>query len=264
MLGTMNRVGSVIGAVCVASLGAAAGFVACGGDNSSGADAAVDATSDTTTMDVAQAETGSDAGSDADAEASVGCTPGNVTGFSPPAYVPGRTLINDCDFGVSQLQAFWNDCYGGDAASPAACAGFLEVGTGNVLCETCLETAESATAYGPVIDGFAGKELNVAGCVQLAVATDAGLACAESIQAAERCAEQACEANCPITDMTSRAAYIACTKQAAAGGCATFAAAATGCFAALADAGTGEIANCVAGATAEDTFTAYGTFFCGS
>jgi hypothetical protein len=262
----MNRVGTVIGAVCVASLGVGAGLVACGTNNTAGPDASVDAPADMTVADNAQPETGAmDAGVDADAEASVGCTPGDVTGFSPPAYVPALgPYTNGCDFGSAQLQDFWNDCYGGDAASAAACTQFVEAGSGNVTCAACLDTLETASSYGPIVEGVGGKELNLAGCVQNAVATDAGYACAEDIQAAERCVEKACKANCPITDMTSRAAYIACTKQAATGGCSTFTAAATGCYAAFVDAGTGQIATCVPGATVDDTFIAYGLFFCGS
>jgi hypothetical protein len=41
-------------------------------------------------------------------------------------------------------------------------------------------------------------------------------------------------------------------------------AAATGCYSALVDAGAGQIATCIPGATTDDTFTAYALFFCGS
>jgi hypothetical protein len=79
-------------------------------------------------------------------------------------------------------------------------------------------TPETADHYGPVIDHMGFVTANVAGCIEL---TDypSGLACAKSVQAANGCELAACEANCPVHDMASRAGYDACAKQAAQVGC---------------------------------------------
>ena len=74
--------------------------------------------------------------------------------------------------------------------------------------------------------------LDVAGCIQETDETDAGYQCAEAVQAAWECTEYACKTNCPVTDSTSRAAYVTCTSAAATGVCSAYTTAAQTCIAA--------------------------------
>ena len=88
---------------------------------------------------------------------------------------------------------------------------------------------------------------NLAGCVEQTDFSDAGLSCAIAMQAAWRCAEYACNPTCPVSDDRSEAAYFACTQQAAATVCKTYADPAAACLAAEADAGAFTYQACISG-----------------
>ncbi len=216
------------------------------------------------------APTNQDAGDDAgdsaipDTGVDAGCAPALPGAWQPPAYVPaiGR-YTSHCDNGSSQVDGYWTACLG-DAAAPAACAAFADASALNADCAPCLVTPEDAGAYGAaVVRGV--PVLNLAGCIQIADTSDAGLACATAVQATEACAEAACRASCALTsDPASVAAYVACTKAATAStACSTWATPAQGCVSAEQEAGVGEITNCFA-ATAEQEFDDIGVYFCGS
>jgi hypothetical protein len=125
-------------------------------------------------------------------------------------------------------------------------------------CAACIVTTESADFYGPVIDHGGFVTPNVAGCIEL---TDhSQYTCAENVQALTGCELAACEANCPVHDAASRAAYDACAAQAAQGGCTAFATAAK-CADALQDGGPA--ANCLL-PMFQDFYNAVVPLFCGS
>jgi hypothetical protein len=207
-----------------------------------------------------------DAADAATFDANPGCVPGSITGFVAPPYVPavpnGPLYCNDTnDLEIGQLCA--------DASTFGACTSYATADDGGVAaaCSACLLSPEDGGVdggYGPWVIGAAALP-NVAGCIQLADPTDAGLACATAIQAALRCSEYSCATNCPVSDSASRAAYLACLQAAAAGPCVTFASAASACLAAETDAGSTAATWCIAAdAGSTDQLTDIARFFCSS
>jgi hypothetical protein len=112
---------------------------------------------------------------------------------------------------------------------------------------------------------------NVAGCIELADQTSQGLACAMAIQAAWRCAEYSCNPTCPVSDDPSANAYLACTQEAAATTCKSYADVAAACIAAEQDAGAFAYTVCVqqqgvatSGTGPVATFENIASYFCAS
>jgi hypothetical protein len=218
-----------------------------------------------------------DAGSDAapllldsataEAAFDAGCSP--RAGFQPLPYVPFSTATGSLAcLGLPLQKALAADCFD-DASTYATCAGFADAGidggpnTG--LCLGCLVTPENSDAgYGPVIRGVV-PTLNVAGCIQFEDETDAGYTCASAVQAAWACTEYACASSCPVSDATSRAAYVACTQLAATGVCSTYTAQANGCVAAELEGGAGpDVMVCFDGANDAGQALTLLDFFCGT
>jgi hypothetical protein len=85
------------------------------------------------------------------------------------------------------------------------------------------------------------------------------LVCATSVQQADECQHAACDAVCPVTDMTSFDDWQACINASAQGGCLPYLQAAA-CVNAE-DAGPAAV--CVTGQTFEDQFFDIATVFCG-
>jgi hypothetical protein len=205
--------------------------------------------------------------------APTGCTPASMAGFVPPPYVPARNQTFDCnDYqNHSQTMALANVCFA-DASTVAACAAFPDAGVldGAVIppaCATCLRRDEADTdgGYGASISLRGTITVaNVAGCVQIANDSDAGFACAQALQAAAICVDRSCRDSCPVTNETTRDAYIACTKAAAATSCSTFAQAAAGCAAAEVDAGDRAREFCFSSADPVANFDKIAAFFCTS
>ena len=165
--------------------------------------------------------------------AMVGCAPANMAGFVPPAYIHASGQTFDCP---NHEGAFLTSVCFGDASTVSACSAFPDAGvpdgsTVSDSCNACLRSDEKPDSgtYGPFVRAGGVTVANVAGCVEIADPSDAGVACAASIQAAAVCVDRACRPSCPVTDNASRAAYVACTKLAAAGTCSTFAKAAVAC-----------------------------------
>jgi hypothetical protein len=164
-----------------------------------------------------------------------GCHPGYVVTFqsSPNEYHPATAAWQ----GVctqAETDTFYADCLGSTATS-SACAGFKSDSRYSV-CVACIETPQSASHYGPLVDYGSFIAPNVAGCIEL---TDPnGLACATKIQTATACELAACQANCPVNGSPdSLAAYDSCTKAADDGVCQSYALAASSCRRAEQDSG---------------------------
>jgi hypothetical protein len=226
-----------------------------------------------TTMDA-----GLDAPADAlpDAPAEAGCAPRAITGFQVPPYVHAQSQMFGCNID-SEDYWFAQQCFG-DAATLETCADFADSGlpdggpeAGPVIvdqtCPACLVTPEDTDAgtYGPAIQG-AVVVPNIAGCIELADQSDAGLGCAMTVQAAAACVEYACKSSCPVTNDLSRAAYLACSNSAATGVCATYTQAATLCIGAeIGDSGASNVGTYCFSST--DPATQYGEiaeYFCTS
>ena len=134
------------------------------------------------------------------ADSAVGCVPTGNT-FTAPAYVHAQAQTFDCPNDNQDL-ALALACTG-DASTFQACSTFATTGMAGdagipTACATCLLTPEvpdDAGTYGPAVVGPVAVP-NVAGCVELADPSNAGLACAVAIQAAAKCAEFECKPNC--------------------------------------------------------------------
>jgi hypothetical protein len=169
--------------------------------------------------------------------------------------------------------AFRDDCVGA-SATYGACAAFLDSGIeGGAIAPTCTgclfspEDAGPDGGYGAIVVGVV-PVANVAGCIELSAQTDAGLPCAQAVQAAAACVEWACRTSCaPVVDDTTRGAFLACTRAAATSVCSTYAQAASACVAAETDPDGGDsivTMQCFNGATPADQAAYLLQFFCGS
>jgi hypothetical protein len=187
---------------------AALALVAGSGCSSTGS--ATDAGPDVTTATDARADRGvpvTDAGS---------CRPGDVSSFKPGALVPPVPPQDVCS--PTLVAEFYAKCLDETTADTMACQAFVMA---NGTCAKCLETNAGASAYGPVISAQGIVSVNIAGCIALVTGDKGPMGCAAKYQAADDCATQACEANCPIdeNDPATFTAYENCLGQAAEGGC---------------------------------------------
>jgi hypothetical protein len=228
-----------------------------------------DAGSDTG-IDAADAAPTGDANPGVDAaDSAVGCAPTGAA-FVAPAYVPAQGQAYDCN-GDSPDLALAQACVG-DASTYDACTNFVahndEDGGLPQTCTTCLLTPEvnEAGTYGPAIVGPVTVP-NLAGCIELADPTDAGVGCAMAIQAALTCAEAQCKPNCVVTDDVSNAAFFACAKTAATNSvCNVFTMAANACLAIeAADGGPTNVSQwCVGAGDPVTQFEDIARYFCTS
>jgi hypothetical protein len=134
------------------------------------------------------------------------CSPGAVQTFHPTAYIPAlrKSSCVGVDPAVNLIDQFYTLCLG-TGRDAAKCALFQSA---NSECYDCLLTPSGSASYGPVIRYSGFVEANIAGCIELA--SRGALGCAESVQALEQCDLAACEANCPVTDPPSLAAFEGC------------------------------------------------------
>jgi hypothetical protein len=145
------------------------------------------------------------------------CHPGNVETFVPTAYrhatPSGQGACSSSDGGADPIQAYYEDCFG-SGMTKAACDGFA---ASNPTCQACIESAATATAYGPLVLANGFVEANVAGCIEVEAPSE--FACAQAQQALSDCELAACAANCPVVDQSSLLAYEECAAEADQGGC---------------------------------------------
>jgi hypothetical protein len=160
------------------------------------------------------------------------CQPADVETYVPGPYHPAAAAYQGACT-ADQIREFYDDCFGPDAGT-ATCAAFSS-DAGTSACAACILTPDTASTYGPLVDHH-GTFItsNVAGCIQLILPGD--LSCATAEAALVGCELAACEANCPVSDSATRAAYDACTSQADGAGCQSYGQMAS-CVQSLEDAG---------------------------
>lgn len=182
-------------------------------------------------------------------------TPGDVTGFTPPTYVPAKKMTV-CSSG--QVTGYVTNCWmmGGN------CQTFK---TANAACSQCMEslrkdpqTPQNDAMFGPVYIGNGLGFLNFAGCIELSGDLD----CAKATQARDFCLYEACDNVCTIPPETS-ANYNKCTTTAQTTKCKMYNDAAT--TACATEAGASASTTCRTGFTTfQDGLIKFGNIFCGS
>jgi len=180
------------------------------------------------------------------------CHPGSVQTYTPDMYHPAAAAWQ----GVcsdQEIKDFYNDCLS-PTPDAGACRAISQPDAADAACVACLLTPYTADRYGPLIDHGTFITENVAGCIEL---TDpSGLSCAKAEAALVGCELSACEANCPVVDATSRAAYDACASEADGSGCQAYATMA----ACTTDAGS---TICSTALSSMDSFAKVASLFCG-
>jgi len=196
-----------------------------------------------------------------DTDAASACVPADETGFAPKWHAPNAKSAVCSDAQITAFRACLKDSQ--TNANPASCAPFTgsNVTAANKACLTCIETADTAATYGPLVAHKGTIEINVAGCLALATNDPQGTGCAGKYQAASQCRNAACAANCPVTDDASFQLELACEDAAAKGTCTSFETAA-GCVDGLVEAG-GAAANCLAGGSFDEAVGLVIPIFCG-
>jgi MYXO-CTERM domain-containing protein len=207
-----------------------------------------------------------DAGSDGDDGGLVCPAPAPIpASYTPPAYVHAAPHQNACS---QQLIAdYYAQCL--DSASTAqSCAPWTNgPDAAHQACLACLVTPTTASAYGPVVQTTLGNiivsEPNLAGCIELA--DPAGLACATKLQDRTDCDDEACAAQCPVTDDPSFQLWQTCLDNAdqAAGSCQAYYDATSCAASEMPDGGVAEACfPTTANPTFEDDYNALAPVFC--
>lgn len=147
------------------------------------------------------------------------CEPADVETYHPSAYRPATAAWQGVCTAM-QIADFYNACLVPNA-DPADCHTFSDTDAATSACAACILTPESAAAYGPLVNHGTFITSNVAGCIQLTLPSQ--LSCAKAEEALAGCEVAACEANCPVHDATTRAAYDSCAAQADGAGCQSYA-----------------------------------------
>ncbi len=162
-----------------------------------------------------------DGGFDGGSDAGGGCVPADLTGFTPPPYVP-PTGYRQGVCTPELMASFYSACVDADAQVGACSSTFGSLASAeNQACAACLITSASAAAHGPLVDRIDSITVNLGGCLALTGGA-AGEQCAQKMQAFDACVAAACAANCPISDSASYSARANCQKAAALGGCASY------------------------------------------
>ena len=145
------------------------------------------------------------------------CAPALPAGFAPAWKGPG---VDTTKCLKTQLQGYADACLG-QPYDPGKCDAFKQA---NAACAACLETDDTATAYGPII--WHSQRLfftvNIAGCISIEQADPTGATCAAAYQADVVCKETACT-SCFFIASPSFDTFAACEKTAGSSVCQTYA-----------------------------------------
>jgi len=189
------------------------------------------------------------------------CPPAPLDEWVPPAYHSAQAVQHACS--TLMINDFYNSCLG-PSSSSGACAQDWGAGedVAHSVCQACLITPSTSTTWGPLVNyGSAGGtgtvSVNVAGCVELLDASKQS--CAASVQLADECQHEACDATCPVTDATAFANWQQCIGAASQTSCLGYLTSAA-CVNAE---DAGPAATCVTGADFETEFIDIATVFCG-
>ncbi|GEM_PF-6596672 len=165
-------------------------FAACGGDDTTtppGVDAAVETSLPDRAKilpDTLQPDTSMAA-----------CVPGDTSGFMP-SWVPPVSDPNACT--DVQIKDFFANCFDAKTRSTMACQAWIKVPANNT-CFGCLDTSDTATQYGVLVEHKGYVTVNVAGCEAVVTKDSSSTGCAAKLAAENDCTHYACETNCPIT-----------------------------------------------------------------
>ncbi len=200
---------------------------------------------------------------DSKAEAALSCAPVDVSGFTPPAFVPVKRVVGAC---TAQNISDFNTACLAQGHTKAMCDAYK---TASAACAACLETPSTAAGWGAGVfhkSAAPGSTLgviyaNIGGCFEILGGAE-GLDCAKKAQIAEACEGTACDASCQITDDASFQLYQACLTQAAMNGCSAQATARSQCFQALSGA-DGGVSICTSGTDFQSSFDVVAPIICG-
>jgi hypothetical protein len=185
------------------------------------------------------------------------CYPHSVTSLSPTWVPPLGSHTGACT--AKQISAYFDACLGPNASN-ATCGTFTNAPS-NAACVSCIDTPDTATSFGALIDNGVVVYVNLGGCV--ALVEPCNLACAQAFQAVAQCTTTACAPNLYCTNANS---YSACEQAAQGGSCACDGFVAAGaCMNSIAAAGHPAYTTCF-GSQPSDfqaTYTAVATFICG-
>jgi len=199
-----------------------------------------------------------DAGSDAPHDVTTTCALTSGAGFTPTWKAP---VSNKTACAAPQITGYADACLT-QPLDAAKCTAWKQA---NGSCAGCIESDDTAAEYGPVIwhDARQYYTLNVAGCIAIEQKDLAGAGCAGAYQASVSCNEASCE-NCFSIDVPSFDKFVACEKQAATGGCKTYAATESTKCATIHDADASTTACFAAGTeNAAQIFARVAPLFCG-
>jgi hypothetical protein len=160
---------------------------------------------------------------------------------------------------AQQLNDFYTQCLSG-AGAGAGCNAWISAAA-NTACYACLDTPNTAPAYGALIDYSGIVYANVGGCVS--VVEPCNLPCAKAFEAISQCTGTACN---PATYCTDQTTYDTCSQAAENGTCACdgFQKSAD-CMGGVATVGHPAYAACFGSQTTDfqTVYTAVATLLCG-
>jgi hypothetical protein len=184
--------------------------------------------------------------------------PDDVTSFKPSAPKPARAFQAAC--GAGQVTAYYNACEA-SGADQNTCSAWQSQNASNNSCAQCIISWDYESSWGPIVNtSWNYSFTNDVGCVELLTQNPAPSGtCAYAMNAAFQCEQAACDDLCPVdsygyglTDL------IACTKNAATGGCKAYEDAAN----AACQSDAGVYAKCLS-SDPETQFVAIASTFCG-
>ncbi len=224
-------------------------YGACGGDDSATDDAGADAASDVRIDKKAPPDTGvQDSGG--------ACSPTDNSGSFTPKWTPPRQP-NPSACSDQQIADYFAFCYDPNTSNTTKCSQFTSQSP-NKACVSCISSKQTDAAYGVLISTGGVAYANVAGCIALLTGDTSDTGCGAKEWASTDCVDDACKANCPVTDQASFQLYDQCTKQAGAASCKQYADAQCD----LSDAGS-VYDICVNHQAFADYYTAIAPVFCG-
>jgi hypothetical protein len=187
---------------------------------------------------------------DASCDASdASCSPHDVPGFVPRAWVPPRPPRSSCT--AEQIRAFYDGCLA-PADAGETCNDF---GGSAPQCYACLMSAVTDGTYGPIVVGPNRYELNTPGCIVLV--EPCNQPCAAVIQAGFACRAASCDGCKPDEDRDG-----ICDHAAASCACPLYAAEAQHCADNILANG-GPAGPCLEAKTFEAAYQTIASLFCG-
>jgi hypothetical protein len=188
-----------------------------------------------------------DAGADASAAT---CAPSSAAGWSPTWVPPTGASQGLC--APQDIANLYAACFGADATD-ATCSAYE---SGSPTCASCVLSASTDASWGAVVVFADTTVVNEPGCLDLVDPAEA--TCAEAAESQTECEHALCDANCPVSDAPSLAAWQECAAEADQGGCGGYGGS---CLDAVLGADGGG-ATC-GGADFATAFTNVATVFCG-